>query len=264
MPFLRSLVPASSLAQQRLLSVTGLWAIGRIFGVLLVLFSLTMLIPLAVSWGYRDGEAASFLLTFGMTLTLGLALWLPLRQVRAELRTRDGFIIVGFITSTGFTTTDFSVWPLFLSTLLVFVGFVGGCGGSTAGGIKVLRVVLLFRNSLLEARKLVHPRLAASVKLGNRVVPQRIMDGVWGFFSLYVAVFVVLMLAVMATGVDQVMAFSAVATCINNMGPGLGEVGANFVPLSAEVKWLLVLAMWLGTLEMFTILVLLAPTLWRV
>jgi len=174
------------------------------------------------------------------------------------------FHVISCMTSTGFTTTDFSVWPVFLPTLLVFVGFVGGCGGSTAGGIKVLRVVLLFRNSLLQVRRLFHPRLVASVKLGERMVPQRIMDGVWGFFALYVAVFVVLMLAVMSTGVDQVTAFSAVATCINNMGPGLGEVSANFVPLSAGVKWLLVLAMWLGRLEMFTILVLLAPALWRV
>jgi trk system potassium uptake protein TrkH len=167
MPFSRSLVPASSLAQQRRLSVTGLWAIGRIFGVLLTLFSLTMLVPLAVSWGYRDGEAASFLLTFGMTFTLGLALWLPLRQVHAELRTRDGFIIVALF------------WiVLGLVSALPFV---------------------------------IGPHLGYT-------------DSVFEAVSAFTT-----------TGATTLV--------------GPGQVSANFVPLSAAVKWLLVL---------------LAPTLWRV
>jgi trk system potassium uptake protein TrkH len=102
-----------------------------------------------------------------------------------------------------------------------------------------------------------------SVKLGNRVLPQRVVEAVWGFFAAYALVFVVIMLGVLATGVDDLTAFSAVAACLNNLGPGLGEVAANYASLPDAAKWLLVVAMLFGRLEVFTILVLLTPTFWR-
>ncbi|RUO76400.1 TrkH family potassium uptake protein [Pseudidiomarina taiwanensis] len=173
------------------------------------------------------------------------------------------FQAVSISTTAGFATTDFASWPLFLPILLIFASFIGGCASSTAGGLKVVRVVLLYRQGMRELHRLVHPSGVFSVKLGNRVLPARVVDAVWGFFAAYALVFVVIMLGVLATGVDNITAFSATAACLNNLGPGLGEVAANYSDIPDMAKWLLVIAMLFGRLEVFTILVLLTPTFWR-
>lgn len=173
-----------------------------------------------------------------------------------------GFEVVSVLTSTGFGEADFSRWPLFLPPLLIFTSFIGGCGGSTAGGIKVLRIVLLFKQGAREAANLMHPHAIRPVKIGGRVVKDRTIQSVWGFFSVYLFVFVILTLLMMAAGLDQVSAFSAVATSINNLGPGLGEVAYTFATVSDPVKLLAVIAMLLGRLEIFTLLVLLSPRFW--
>ncbi len=173
-----------------------------------------------------------------------------------------GFEVVSVITSTGFGEADFSRWPLFLPLLLIFTSFIGGCGGSTAGGIKVLRIVLLFKQGAREASNLMHPHAIRPIKIGGRVVNSRTIQSVWGFFSMYLFVFVILTLSMMAAGLDQVSAFSAVATSINNLGPGLGEVAYTFSTVSDPVKLLAVIAMLMGRLEIFTLLVLLSPKFW--
>jgi trk system potassium uptake protein TrkH len=111
--------------------------------------------------------------------------------------------------------------------------------------------------------RLVHPSAEIPVKLGNSAVPSRVVDAVWGFFSVYLVVFGVMLLAMMATGLDQVTAFSAVAATLNNLGPGLGEVAAGFMTLSDTAKWIAVVGMLLGRLEIFTLLVLISPAFWR-
>ncbi len=173
-----------------------------------------------------------------------------------------GFEVVSIITSTGFGEADFSRWPLFLPVLLIFTSFIGGCGGSTAGGIKVLRIVLLSRQGAREVVNLMHPHAIRPIKIGGRVVNNRTIQSVWGFFSVYLFVFVILTLLMMAAGLDQVSAFSAVATSINNLGPGLGEVAYTFSTVSDPVKLLAMIAMLLGRLEIFTLLVLLNPRFW--
>jgi trk system potassium uptake protein TrkH len=175
----------------------------------------------------------------------------------------SAFHVVSIMTTTGFTTTDFSVWPGSLPVMLVFIMFIGGCGGSTTGGIKVMRWLLLYRQGAREVVRLIHPAAEIPVRLGAVVVPQRVVDAVWGFFAIYVTLFSVLMLIMLATGVDQVTAFSAIATCINNVGPGLGEVVSNFAGIRAIDKWVCVLAMLLGRLEIFTLFVLISPAFWR-
>jgi len=127
----------------------------------------------------------------------------------------------------------------------------------------VIRALLLYKQGKREIVCLIHPNAQVPVKIGNKVVPERVINAVWGFFAVYVASFTVMLLLLMATGLDQVTAFSAVAACINNLGPGLGEVGANFISISAPAKWVLCFAMLLGRLEIFTLLVLLTPTFWR-
>ncbi len=173
------------------------------------------------------------------------------------------FEVVSVITSTGFGTVDFSHWPDFLPVLLIFISFVGGCGGSTAGGMKVLRVMVLAQIGLREVKRLIHPRALIPVRLGGRVLRERTLEAVWGFFAAYVISFVVLMLLMMHAGLDQVSAFSAIATCMNNMGPGLGKVAATFADVSDSGKLIAAFAMLLGRLEIFTILVLLMPEFWR-
>ncbi len=173
------------------------------------------------------------------------------------------FQVVSIATTTGFTTTDFSVWPGTLPVLLLFASFIGGCAGSTGGGMKVIRCVLLFKQGLREVHRLVHPNAEVPVKLGSMPVPQRVIDAVWGFLAVYVALFVLMMIVVLATGIDQVTAFSAIAASLNNLGPGLGDVASGFSGINNISKWVCICAMLLGRLEIFTLLVLVSPAFWR-
>ena len=127
----------------------------------------------------------------------------------------------------------------------------------------MIRWLLIYKQGVREIARLVHPNAEIPVKLGNSAVPFRVVDAVWGFFSVYVVVFAVMLLAMLATGLDQVTAFSAVAATLNNLGPGLGEVAAGFMTLSDTAKWISIGGMLLGRLEIFTLLVLITPTFWR-
>jgi len=173
------------------------------------------------------------------------------------------FQAVSIATTTGFTTENFAIWPAALPAMLIFASFVGGSAGSTAGGIKVIRWLLVYKQGVREIVRLVHPSAEIPVKLGNKAVPYRVVDAVWGFFSVYIIVFGVMLLAMMSTGLDQVTAFSAVAATLNNLGPGLGDVASGFMSLSDTAKWISVVGMLLGRLEIFTLLVLITPTFWR-
>lgn len=177
---------------------------------------------------------------------------------------REGlFQAVSIATTSGFVTTDYSNWPVFIPVLLLFASFVGGCAGSTGGGIKVIRLLLLIRQGQREILRLIHPNAQVTVKVGKQPVDNSIIDAVWGFFAAYVALFVLMMLILMFNGLDQITAFSAVAATINNLGPGLGEVSNTYATLSEFNKLLLCFSMLLGRLEIFTLLVLLTPAFWR-
>ncbi len=212
-----------------------------------------------------DSEFRFYLALMGAT-TAAVFLGLYLTGTYAgwgESFTQGLFHTVSIATTTGFTTTAFHEWPAFLGILLLFSSFVGGCAGSTGGGIKVIRFLLLIKQGLREIDRLIHPNAQLPVRVGGRSVNHRVVDAVWGFFSLYVASFTLMYLALAATGLDLTTAFSAVAASINNLGPGLGEVGAHFADLNSPAKWILCFAMLLGRLEIFTLLVLLSPTFWR-
>ncbi|NNC24444.1 potassium transporter [Salinisphaera sp. USBA-960] len=173
------------------------------------------------------------------------------------------FQVVSIGTTTGFTTTDYSVWPSFLPMFLILGSFVGGCAGSTTGGMKVVRVVLLAKQGLREIRRLVHPSAMFPVKMGEQVVANRVVHAVWGFFSVYITVYVVLFLILLGFNLDPVTAFSAVAATLNNLGPGLGDISSTMTSLPALAKWVLCVAMLLGRLQIFTLLVIFTPTFWR-
>jgi trk system potassium uptake protein TrkH len=173
------------------------------------------------------------------------------------------FQAVSIATTTGFTTTGYHWWPLSLPVLLLSASFIGGCAGSTAGGMKVIRALLLYKQGMREIFRLIHPDALMPVKVGGKPMGDEIISAVWAFFFLYVFSFVVLSLVMSATGTDLVTAYSAVAASLNNLGPGLGEVSLNYATLSPAGKWVLCLAMLLGRLELFTLLVLMTRTFWR-
>ncbi len=173
------------------------------------------------------------------------------------------FQTVSISTTTGFTTSGYYIWPSFLPVLLLFSSFIGGCAGSTGGGLKVIRVLLMVKQGFREIVRLIHPNAQVPIKVGGAYMPPRVVDAVWGFFAAYVATFSLMLLVLMATGLDQITAFSAVAACINNLGPGLGQVGLHYGDLSNTAKWILSLAMVMGRLEIFTLLVVLTPSFWR-
>jgi trk system potassium uptake protein TrkH len=176
---------------------------------------------------------------------------------------RGFFQAVSIGTTTGYTVAEYHTWPGILPIMLLLTSFIGGCAGSTGGGMKVIRVVMLVKQGAREILRLVHPNALIPVRVGNKALSDRVMEAVWGFFALYVVCFCVMSLILVATGLDFVTAFSAIAACMNNLGPGLGDVGSNYTSVNGVAKWVLCFAMLLGRLEIFTLLVLLTPAFWR-
>lgn len=214
---------------------------------------------------FYDSEFLTYLSLLVIS-SLIICLYLLYQNVHSDQSVviRQGiFHVVSIGTTTGFTTTEFSVWPSFVPLLLLFLSFSGGCAGSTGGGIKVIRILLLFKQGMREIKRLIHPNAIFPIKLGNKALSDQVIDSVWGFFATYIATFTIMLLVLMATGLDQITAFSAVAACINNLGPGLGDVSAHYGDITDTAKWVLSLAMLLGRLEIFTLLVLLSPAFWR-
>jgi len=213
----------------------------------------------------RDPEFRTYVLVLGIAVALyTLVLWLnrsiddPGHAFRLAL-----FHAVSMQTSSGFFTDDMSHWPGALPVLLMLSTFIGGCAGSTSGGMKVVRWLLLWKQGQREVVQLVHPSAQVPVKLGFKPIDPRVIDAVWGFFAVYIVSFGLLMVLLIAIGEDQITAFSAIAACMNNTGTGLGEVASNFTTLSAAGKWICLIAMLLGRLEVFPLLVLVSPTFWR-
>jgi len=173
------------------------------------------------------------------------------------------FEVVSVFTTTGFATADFSSWPSMLPYLVFFGAFTGACAGSTGGGIKVMRVMLICRQGLREIHRLIHPNAIFPIKINKRPVSNNIIESVWGFFSIYVIIFLLMNLALISTGMDFLTAFSAVGASLNNLGPGLGDVAVHYNSISDSAKLLLCFTMMLGRLEIFTLLVLFTPMFWR-
>jgi len=173
------------------------------------------------------------------------------------------FQTVSIATTTGFTSKNYYTWPSFVPVLLIFTSFVGACAGSTGGGMKTIRFLLMLKQGIREVIRVVHPNSVVTVKLGGKSLSDHVISAVWGFFSAYVATFSIILLVLMLTGLDQVSAFSATAAAMNNLGPGLNQVASNYAAITPTAKWILVFAMLFGRLEIFSLLVLLTPSFWR-
>jgi trk system potassium uptake protein TrkH len=212
----------------------------------------------------QDQEVRGYL--FVLTVVVVIVCYVLIQHPDASSAPiRQGvFQAVSIATTTGYTTTNFSAWPSVAPIILLFAAFAGGCAGSTAGGIKIIRVMLIYRGAMREIRRLIHPNGVFPIKLGAQKVPDRVVEAVWGFFSIYVIVFLTgVILLMLVSELDFTTAFSAFGACLNNLGPGLGEVAENYASLNVQVKWILIVAMLLGRLEIFTLLVLVTPAFWR-
>jgi trk system potassium uptake protein TrkH len=177
----------------------------------------------------------------------------------------SAFQVVSIMTTTGFGTADYELWPVLCQYLLIFSMFIGGCAGSTGGGIKVARILLLFKHAQVQVFRLIHPRAVRLVKLGDRPVDKEVMQSILGFFALYMGVFVTASFIMAGIGMDIPSAGASVIATLSNIGPGLGSVGPvdNFAHVPAIGKLVLAACMLLGRLELFTVLVLVFPSFWR-
>ena len=214
-----------------------------------------------------DYEAISMLLLLG-TATIGVSLYIWSDGVYPDFLTslrHVAFNLIAVAMTCGFVTQDYAVWPVFAPMIMVMLSCYCCNTGSTGGGIKMFRTLVLFRQAARELMLLVHPQAVTPVKIGGTVVQNQIVFAVLAFVVLYFGTVVVLTFALLASGMDFISAFSAVIACINNMGPGLGVVGpaGNYQGLSDFQTWVCSTAMLLGRLEIFSVLVLFTPTFWR-
>lgn len=213
----------------------------------------------------KDSETrfyVSAVLTCMLLTVIALIVWNI--HGHAESVLHGVFQVLSIITTTGFTTENLAAWPIALPIMAIFFSCMGGCVGSTTGGIKAMRVMLIFKQGLRELRQLVHPQAVIPLKVGGRRVEATVVSAVWSFFAVYTSAYIVLLLLLMLTGLDFTTAFSAVAATLNNLGMGIAGVSAGFGGVSEWGKAVLCFAMLLGRLEIFTLLVLFTPAFWRI
>lgn len=213
----------------------------------------------------QNTEFKSYVLFIGL-FTAVIAVFLVINGEGVEKAFRDSlFQVVSIITTTGYVTADYLSWQPFLMICILLLMFFGGSSGSTGGGIKIIRIVILIKNSFLELKRLIHPNAVVPVRLNNKSVAPQIVTNVMAFFIIYIMIFAisVVIMAVMEPTLDS--AIGAVATTLGNIGPGIGSVGPmdNFKHISVFGKWFLSFLMLLGRLELFTVLILLSPAFWR-
>ena len=215
----------------------------------------------------KNNTEFKFYLAFIVSATLFILLvHLPKVNFHLEESFRQSiFHVVSLTTTTGYVASDYENWAPFSRMIFFALLFIGGCAGSTGGGIKFVRHILLFKNSVLELKRLIHPRAIIPVRFNKKPVDAEIISNVQAFFIFYIMIFILSSIVLSLFGLDFITAAGAAATCIGNVGPGIGAVGPinNFADLPELVKWILSLLMLLGRLELFTILIIFSPFYWK-
>jgi trk system potassium uptake protein TrkH len=216
---------------------------------------------------WRDPEARMyFVLMIGSVLLVAVFLFAHnVYPTFAESLRHSAFNVVSIATTTGFASVDYAKWPVFAPAFMLFLSSFATCAGSTGGGIKLIRSLLLQKQAMAELTRIVHPRAVRPVTLGGAIVPNHVMHSVLAFMLIYGSVMAVVTMVLLFSGLDLVTAATAAVACINNTGPGLGEVGpaSNFQGLTDFQTWVCSIAMMLGRLEMLSVLVLFTPQFWR-
>ncbi|MDW7675434.1 MAG: potassium transporter TrkG, partial [Bacillota bacterium] len=219
----------------------------------------------AVFWKNEEFRFYSFI-TIIVSIIIATVLWTNGSFPNLEEALRTAFFqVVSIITTTGFATANYDIWPIALQGLIISLMFVGGCVGSTGGGLKVGRHLIMLKQTWLELNRAIHPRAFFSIKVNGKSVQPEVLSSIFQFFYLYAFLFIVGSIYMSALGFDLITSFSSVAASIGNIGPGLGRVGPveNFAFLPAHAKFVHSFLMLLGRLEIYTILVLLLPNFWR-
>ena len=211
---------------------------------------------------FHDPESKFFISILLVIFTISMAVNMLSTTGEASIRELL-FHTVSIVTTTGFAIGDSSQWNPSIGFLLLIGAFIGACSGSVGGGIKSWRVLIMINYAYINLKKMIHPNAVISLKIGNKNVENDVASSVWGFFSIYVISFVILLLGLVMAGLDFESAFSAIGACLNNLGPGLGEVSQTYESVSPAGKGILSFAMILGRLEIFTLLVLFTPVFWR-
>jgi len=213
---------------------------------------------------FKDSETRFYLSAVGICIGTTIV-FLFYEQVHghAENVLHGVFQVISIITTTGFSTENLAMWPPLLPIMAIFFSCMGGCVGSTTGGIKAMRLMLIYKQGIRELKQLVHPNAVIPLKVGRRRVEASIVSAVWSFFAVYTSTYIILLLMMMATGLDFLTSFSAVAAALNNLGMGIAGVTGDFGAISETAKVILSFAMLLGRLEIFTMLVLFTPAFWR-
>lgn len=215
---------------------------------------------------WRDSECR-FFLGFVLLLTLAIT-WDTLGSVYTSVGDAfrfASFQVASIVTTTGFATADYELYPGFSQVLLFICMFIGASAGSTGGGMKCARVMVCFKYCYRELFKLIHPRSVSQVRMNGTVISDDVLRSIMGFLALFILLYILSSVALAGMGVDMMTAFGAVAACIGNIGPGFGSVGPteNFAHLPIAAKWLLSWCMLLGRLEIYTVIILFVPEFWK-
>ncbi len=214
----------------------------------------------------KDSECRVFLIIVGtFILLVTLNIYGDVYKSLFQAFRFAAFQVSSIITTTGFVSADYEKWPHFSQLILLICMFLGAMAGSTGGGIKIVRIMLMVKQGYQQVFKIIHPHAVTTVKLGGKPVPTDVLSSIWGFFFLYIALFVVASLIMAGLGLDFITSISSVAASIGNIGPGFGLVGPikNYLEIPTVGKWVLISCMLLGRLEIYTVIVLLAPAYWR-
>lgn len=230
-------------------------------------FSLHFLALRGKTWRcyWHDEEFRTFIFLLSVTaLSVAIVLWIYHIYSHPETAlVKSVFNVVSLMSTTGFVSAPFSQWPSYAPILIMFVALIGGCAGSTSGGMKVMRILLLKKQSVREIMRLLHPQAVVTLKFAKQAMPERVLQAMWGFIAAFISLSVILLLILMATGLDLTTAFGALVATLANAGAGLGAASVNFHGINTIAKWVLMFAMLAGRLEIFTLLVLFSPAFWR-
>ena len=215
---------------------------------------------------WRDSECRFYLaMCVILTIVVGLDIYRTVYPDPLQALRYAAFQVVSIVTTTGYATADYELWPAMSQLIIFLCMFAGASAGSTGGGMKCLRIMLCFKYSYKELFSMLHPRAVTHIKIGGKTVPEDVVRSVLGFLALYMALFAICTVVLAGTGVDFVTSLGAVAATIGNIGPGFGLVGPvdNFAQIPCMGKWLLSWCMLLGRLEIYTLIILIVPEFWR-
>jgi trk system potassium uptake protein len=243
--------------------------------VVITLFMFLAGINFAMHFRLFTGNFASFfgnreirfysMMTVVFILGISGSLWILENYSIGEALRYGSFQVLAILTTTGFGTDDYALWMPFTSFLLFLLFFTGGCAGSTSGGIKMIRLMIIAKNVGREFRQIIHPQAIIPVRVGNRVIEAGILKTILGFFVVYFLIFLLGALIMSFMGYDFMSAMGASIACLGNIGPAWGDFGPTeeYAHVPYAGKWILLILMMIGRLELFTVLVILTPWFWR-